>query len=167
MSNRLPYSVPAIGLMTPAIMIALQMVKVQGQCLIWKGFSQDGAYPVFRTKAGPVSMRNRVAKDYAKDALARKNPALARRFLAPRSQFHMTCGNPNCLNPEHIRLWKKMSPEVKRQPRDTAKNVFRSTLSDEEKRSVKQLLEFGKSQKAVAELFGVSQSTISRIANEV
>jgi len=60
-----------------------------GDCLEWQGFMQDGRTPLIKVNNRLVTVRRFIRE-------LQGNPAAPGRFLSA------SCGNPRCVNPDHI-----------------------------------------------------------------
>lgn len=128
-----------------------------GDCLVWSGRTNAKGYP----KHGQTLLRRRVLEFTAGE--------LKRSELAS-----VTCGNPSCLNPDHIRKASKstVALEVNKradvQAKRTASNrrTARSRLaklSIEKAREIRASSEPGK---VLAERYGVSDDLISKVRHD-
>lgn len=74
-----------------------------------------------------------------------------------------TCGNEKCVNPEHMEIVRQGQKNAAAQKRDWPGSAFVPVVPPDDIACIKRLYESGTPQTAIAEMFDVHQSTISRI----
>jgi hypothetical protein len=134
-----------------------------GDCMVWKLYTSSAGVPkIGLTKDGKwvvVSARREVWK------LTRKSPLGRKQLLTTK------CGNPRCLNPEHLKLTKAAEVNAKNAQKADSK-ARRSLAMSEFNRKTKGKLdaqraaEIRASEKRTSELvkeYGVCSSVIRRI----
>lgn len=123
-------------------------------CIVWPGNAEHGC-PIIRTTIGTAS---------------RNLGIMVRPALAPwadrddGSVVLMRCATAMCINPKHMLRANNGRPRNIGQPRNAVTGKLEPKVPAPEAEEVIKRLGAGMSQSAVAAEFGLSQSTISRIA---
>jgi DNA-binding NarL/FixJ family response regulator len=113
-------------------------------CWVWCGALDKDGYGVWSTRQKGVS--SRVAR-----RLYEQHKGIIPRGLV---LDHFFCQNKACVNPDHV------------EPVTYAENTYRCSLrklTKEQVITIHALLEQGEKQYKIAKMFGVNQSTVSRI----
>jgi hypothetical protein len=136
----------------------------EGDCWLWQGYHQNGTPQVMHYPGGKRRM-------YSVRRLFRE---LQAGRAMPDGHYGNTCGNPQCVSPDHT-IWKTTKTHL----RDLSKRRTHTVLDSLRKRQVRidrglTKLDMDKAQairastessRVLAEQYGVHQSLIKRIRN--
>lgn len=132
-----------------------KVIKQPDGCWEWTGALKDGRY-------GAFSHRGRIVRAH------RFAYEIARGSVPERFCVCHQCDNPRCVRPDHLFLGT-MAENVRdrdRKGRTALGMKTKSTkLTNEDVREIRRLKSEGMSDTALADMFGVSRSSIWRIAN--
>ena len=119
------------------------------QCWLWTGAvnKKDGR-PYYRDASGKSTLAYRIVYELVTGEL-----------IGDRYALHQ-CDNKICCNPRHIRLGTHQENMAEMEQRD------RHGLPKTVVRAIRALLDKGRTQEAIAELYGVSREAISAIATK-
>ena len=118
---------------------------VEGECWIWHGHT-DHDIPVF-----PVKRRYRSARQVALKIYTERN-------IPPKHVTRSTCGNPLCVNPDHVTIIPRADIFGHKETHVSAK------LTQDDVDQIRTLLQNGLTHTSIAQRFDVSRPTISQIA---
>lgn len=123
-------------------------IKREGECLIWTGPFSERGVPLLGGTGSNGSVRRYV---------------WTLRHGSPKSGYYPypTCGNPECVYIGHLELRLGTPNGHEEQPRNAIAK-WANKLTEEQEREVIRLVGTGMTQKEVAGLLDVSQSTVSR-----
>lgn len=83
---------------------------------------------------------------------------------------HVVCNNPCCFNPEHLDVGTQkdnMQDAVKLGRQAKGTKIPQSKLNEKQVLEIRKLRSEGMSQHKIAKIYGVQQSTISRVVNRI
>lgn len=132
------------------------------KCWEWLGSKRRNGY-------GRISIT--VSKNKDKSFSAHRMSYLITNKTLPLDKVVMhSCDNPSCVNPKHLSLGTNKDNTNDMMKKGRVKKIFKdgekhpnSKLKNEDIFNIRNLLEKGKTQKFISELYGVNQSLISYI----
>lgn len=135
----------------------LARTELEDECLVWQGFMQNGAVPMVKHDGKMVSVRKLIAILRGDDIRA-------------GGYWSTTCGNPACVNPEHIRFRRKKEHFVriaKKLSKDPVAKALRAAKSAKAltrltPEQVHEIMHTNASATSLAARFGVNVNTIRR-----
>lgn len=133
-------------------------VKHDGQCWLWTGgLRTKGGYGCFGLSRGLVVQAHRASV------------AILREDVPYRSVVRHTCHTKACVNPAHLILGSQLDNRrddvVRGAARGVPGNRHNARLSDGDVREMRERRKAGELLAALATSFGVSQATVSNVAN--
>ena len=126
-------------------------------CMVWQGFMQNGTVPMVAHGGKMVAVRKIIGEELGKHART-------------AGYWSTKCGNPSCVNPEHITKMTRStfavhmcrqltSNPTKMALRNAKLAKVRRKLTDEQ---LQEIMHSNESNRALAKKFDVSQNTINK-----